>query len=419
MDQVQRAYESQLRREDCKRKQLQNSVMIEEHKRWREHEKEQRELVRQHMLAAQQLKRLQVEEMEAAERQRQAREMLDAQPLCIEAAKPRATAMSSAAMFMPAARSVQAESYVMSDVVLDNMGTEYLRHQAGQLAKLKADEKELHRAVTYQRAREEEEMRSRYHQHKLDEAEAKSFFVLQANAADVEARRGDLQHRQQLIRSKVASRETELLEYRNLQEEAYEAKRIKAEMLAEEKRHMQDNMTARRVALAKEEQRYTSAIATMRSSQRVPAGDWSAMVHQASGGGNTATPRLEYRFTTPQRPRPASSLRSRPPPARAAPPPPPPPRAVSTQRPARVTPASPPRTRCTATPSRARPASASAAMAGAHDELELKMLEEHKRERERENIMKQVSDPRQRARLHKLFAIERQQAKQAILRLQG
>lgn len=60
-------------------------------------------------------------------------------------------------------------------------------------------------------------MRSRYHQHKLDEAEAKSFFVLQANAADVEARRGDLQHRQQLIRSKVASRETELLEYRNLQ----------------------------------------------------------------------------------------------------------------------------------------------------------------------------------------------------------
>jgi hypothetical protein len=34
--------------------------MIEEHKRWREHEKEQRELVRQHMLAAQQLKRLQV-----------------------------------------------------------------------------------------------------------------------------------------------------------------------------------------------------------------------------------------------------------------------------------------------------------------------------------------------------------------------
>jgi hypothetical protein len=89
--------------------------------------------------------------MEAAERQRQAREMLDAQPLCIEAAKPRATAMSSAAMFMPAARSVQAESYVMSDVVLDNMGTEYLRHQAGQLAKLKADEKELHRAVTYQR----------------------------------------------------------------------------------------------------------------------------------------------------------------------------------------------------------------------------------------------------------------------------
>jgi hypothetical protein len=31
----------------------------------------------------------------------------------------------------------------------------------------------------------------------------------------------------------------------------------------------------------------------------------------------------------------------------------------------------------------------------------------------------QVSDPRQRARLHKLFAIERQQAKQAILRLQG
>jgi hypothetical protein len=39
----------------------------------------------------------------------------------------------------------------MSDVVLDNMGTEYLRHQAGQLAKLKADEKELHRAVTYQR----------------------------------------------------------------------------------------------------------------------------------------------------------------------------------------------------------------------------------------------------------------------------
>jgi hypothetical protein len=29
-------------------------------------------------------------------------------------------------------------------------------------------------------------------------------------------------------------------------------------------------------------------------------------------------------------------------------------------------------------------------MAGAHDELELKMLEEHKRERERENIMKQV-----------------------------
>jgi hypothetical protein len=31
---------------------------------------------------------------------------------------------------------------------------------------------------------------------------------------------------------------------------------------------MQENMTARRVELAKEEQRYTSAIATMRSSQR-------------------------------------------------------------------------------------------------------------------------------------------------------
>lgn len=35
-------------------------VMIEEQKRWREHENEQRELVRQHMHAAQQLKRLQV-----------------------------------------------------------------------------------------------------------------------------------------------------------------------------------------------------------------------------------------------------------------------------------------------------------------------------------------------------------------------
>ena len=52
------------------------------------------------------------------------------------------------------------------------------------------------------------------------------------------------------------------------QEEAYEAKRIKAEMVAEEKRAMQENMTARRVVLAKEEQRYTSDIATMRSSQR-------------------------------------------------------------------------------------------------------------------------------------------------------
>jgi hypothetical protein len=39
-------------------------------------------------------------------------------------------------------------------------------------------------------------------------------------------------------------------------------------MVAEEKRAMQENMTARRVVLAKEEQRYTSAIATMRSSQR-------------------------------------------------------------------------------------------------------------------------------------------------------
>jgi hypothetical protein len=86
---------------------------------------------------------------------------------------------------------------------------------------------------------------------------------------------------------------------------------------------------------------------------------------------------------------------------------------------------------------------------GGHSELDLKIEEEHKRERERETIMKQVSrlftqraacgvcergancsslawprglqvsDPRQRARLHKLFAIERQQAKQAILRLQG
>jgi hypothetical protein len=67
--------------------------------------------------------------------------------------------------------------------------------------------------------------------------------------------------------------------FRRHQEEAYEAKRIKAEMLAEEKRHMQDNMTARRVALAKEEQRYTSAIATMRSSQRCVPARWVGQTH--------------------------------------------------------------------------------------------------------------------------------------------
>lgn len=143
-------------------------------------------------------------------------------------------------------------------------------------------------------------MRTRYHQHKLDEAEAKSFFVMQAKAAELEQRRQEQQHRQATIRAKVASRENELADYRNQQvwvvlsaavrhchscvgvralsvplsyhecpqEEAYEAKRIKAEMVAEEKRAMQESMTARRVVLAKEEQRYTSAISSMRSSQR-------------------------------------------------------------------------------------------------------------------------------------------------------
>jgi hypothetical protein len=87
--------------------------------------------------------------MEAAERQRKAREMLAAQPLAIEAAKPKAKAF--VAKFSQPPPSVQSESKVLSDVALDTMGTEYLRQQATQLAKLRADEKELHRAVTFQR----------------------------------------------------------------------------------------------------------------------------------------------------------------------------------------------------------------------------------------------------------------------------
>jgi hypothetical protein len=58
-------------------------------------------------------------------------------------------------------------------------------------------------------------MRTRYHQHKLDEAEAKSFFVMQAKAAELEQRRQEQQHRQATIRAKVASRDNELADYRN------------------------------------------------------------------------------------------------------------------------------------------------------------------------------------------------------------
>jgi hypothetical protein len=60
-------------------------------------------------------------------------------------------------------------------------------------------------------------MRTRYHQHKLDEAEAKAFFVLQAKAAELENRRQEQQRRQAMIRAKVASRENELADYRNQQ----------------------------------------------------------------------------------------------------------------------------------------------------------------------------------------------------------
>lgn len=91
-----------------------------------------------------------MEELEAAERHRKAQEMLDTQPLAIEAAKPKAKA-AFVAKFKQPPPSVRSESNALSDVALDSMGTEYLRQQASQLAKLKADEKELHRAVTFQR----------------------------------------------------------------------------------------------------------------------------------------------------------------------------------------------------------------------------------------------------------------------------
>ena len=42
---------------------------------------------------------------------------------------------------------------------------------------------------------------------------------------------------------------------------------------------------------------------------------------------------------------------------------------------------------------------------------------EDQKERERERILGMVKDPREKQRLHKLFAIERERAKEAILRL--
>jgi len=467
MDAVQRAYESQVRREERKRLQLQNAVLLEEDKRRRELEKDEKEQVRERMIAAQHLQRMQNQEFQRQDRQRKAAALTenknalmiqsqmqlhdreayaDMKQNYIHHARSVADYMdhykssgqeTHRALVQQGAGGGHEERRARAELQeqsrhMHTMHASYLRHQALQLAKERAVSQDTHRAVIYQRAREEEAMRCQHQQQKIEAKEERSEAVQAQKMYNIELQKHQLQMRAAEIHRKVKTRESELMMYRYQQADKYEAKRQKAEWLESEKLRMMKEMQQRRQHLSQDEEMFNAALHDIRYSKNVDdMGLWVRRVRDAAHVSprpaapprdsphyhhhhrpthHFHSPRLEYK--PPPRPPPSPS----PAPAAGAHKP----RAQSASRTARKsmseTYADTTRSMTPRRPTTARPGGPK--VTAREQELESKIIEEQKREMEREGILRQVSDPRQRARLHKLFAIERQQAKQTILRLQ-
>eukprot|EP00240_Pyramimonas_obovata_P003977 CAMPEP_0118926326 /NCGR_PEP_ID=MMETSP1169-20130426/4043_1 /TAXON_ID=36882 /ORGANISM="Pyramimonas obovata, Strain CCMP722" /LENGTH=355 /DNA_ID=CAMNT_0006867857 /DNA_START=104 /DNA_END=1168 /DNA_ORIENTATION=- len=347
MDAVQRAFESQIRREEYKRVQLQNAVSLEEERLLREREKEERERIRQHMTAAQHLQRLQMEEYDRLERARKAalttqnREAIDAEYdrrlhekqyakedklKYLEYARDSAEEMAQQKvlqkdMYRESVRqSGQSNMAAKKGSALTSqsawnwscMNTEYLRQQALQLNKERMEDKEVKRSMTYHRAREEEQARIEYHQRKIEETEEKARYMEAAKLESFERQREALQMRSADIHRKVKHREQEDMAWRAAQAEKYQSKRERADWVEMQKKRLIKEMMHRRQTLSHDQEMLTNALSEMRATQSMDDGTWRKILQMR--GGDPAAPRL----ASPRQPSPraaAPSARSGPEPA--------------------------------------------------------------------------------------------------------
>ncbi|KAK3237927.1 hypothetical protein CYMTET_52029 [Cymbomonas tetramitiformis] len=474
MDAVQRAYESQVRREHRKRQQLQKQYLLEEATQLKIREKEKKERAREHLLARQELERMELEEQHRLERAAKAAEIthnkeqmrrsvetknmekrhiaeqkeaqihmtrMAANDLASMRAKQREDRVETVREFGSHVEEVRRADDTKKKASYEAQvrQTQKLREQAARIAKNRAGRTEDSRRKAYTRAREEEQIRVSRVQRNTQTKEQRTEQALEKKQHSVIMQQMQAEARAKEIRKKVQRSEYEEHAFRAEQATKLKAKQERAAQFENEKARLVKEMSMRRDNLSHDLDTMETAISSIRSTRtmRPPSGlnlqhslstldrfkspqyyedDNFLRSHNSTMGFTPSAmnwnAQTPFKSTTKKRPKSATRASSYATPERTASPDVS--RSISPQKHAFL-PQDLPMSDGFIADDEGGPIGPTGSRS---EQLARILADEQNREEERQSILLTVKDPRQRQRLYMLFNTERDQAKSAIEALQ-
>lgn len=473
MDAVQRAYESQVRREHRKRQQLQKQYLLEEKNQLKIREKEQKEKAREHILARQELERMELEEQHRLERAARAAEITykkEQMRRSVETknmekrhfaeqkeAQIQMTRMAASDLASMRAKQREERAETVRDFgshveelrrVDDTKKkasyeaqvrqTQKLREQAARIAKNRAGRKEVSRRTAYTRAREEEHNRVLSIQRITRDKEQRTEQALEKKQQSIIMQKMQAEERAKEIREKVQRSEYEEHAFRAEQAKKLKAKQDRAAHFENEKARLVKEMSMRRENLSHDLDTMETAISSIRSTRTMRPPKGLTLQHSLSTLDRLKSPQYyeddnflrshnstmgftpssmnwnaqtPFKSTTKKRPKSATRACSYATPERSASPDVS--RSISPKKHAFL-----PQDLSMSDGFHADDEGGPIPTGSREEQLARILADEQKREEERQSILLTVKDPRQRQRLYMLFNTERDQAKSAIEALQ-